>query len=290
MGWIAADEAYDVSLANGRVTCRTRAGKVLKAVPKAVRDSEAVAGLRQLRDWMARHDAACLRDAEDWMIRSLPVPAAVLVSVWPDPSWQAALRDLVVVPVDADGAWQLDAAGFLRAADADGIGMVNLEGDSVRVRVDRVVIPHPVLLEELDDLREFAADLGIDQGVLQLFREIWRRPADPKEQAKALSEYSGGHFAQLRHLTGRALAHGYNARGGSVSRRLWDAGRLIDAQVWTDAGDPSEETETGDLAFTTTDGAAVPPGEVGPVAWSEGMRMAATLFAGRVVPKEDAAA
>jgi hypothetical protein len=289
MGWIAADEAYDVSLADGRVVCRTRAGRVLKAVPKQVRDSDAAAGLRQLREWLTRHDAACLREVEDWMIRSLPVPAAVLVSVWPDPSWQRVLRDAVVAPVDPDGTWRMDGAGFLRAAADDGLGMVNLDGDSVRVAVDRVVLPHPVLLEELEDLREFAVDLGITQGVLQLFREIWIKPADPQEQARAVQEYAGGHFDQLRHLTTRALAHGYNARGGSVSRRLWDGGRLIDAQVWTDSGDPSMETDTGDLAFTTVDGATVPPGEVGPVAWSEGMRMAATLFAGRAVPKEDKA-
>ncbi|EST20558.1 hypothetical protein M878_39470 [Streptomyces roseochromogenus subsp. oscitans DS 12.976] len=44
------------------------------------------------------------------MVRSLPVPLAVLTRVWPDPAWQAALRDRVVTGADGQ------IAGFLRDA------------------------------------------------------------------------------------------------------------------------------------------------------------------------------
>lgn len=285
MGWVPAKDGYEVSLVAGKVVCRN-GGKPLKSLPKSLKDDDAVIGLRQLAEWLDRHATACAATVEDWMVRSLPTPASVLREVWADTAWRAPLRDLVVAPVDEKG-WHADRAGFLRDVDADGrLGVVNLDGESVWLDVERVVLPHPVLLDDLDEIREFAVDLGCKQGVLQLFREIWRKPADA---AAAAREYSGGHFAQLRHLTSRATSLGYAVRGGYASRRLWDAGRAVDACVWVGSEDPSYETETGDLVFIDAAGGNVPLADVGPVAWSEGMRMAAALYAGRVVPQEAAA-
>jgi hypothetical protein len=286
VGWIAAGDGYEVSLAGGKVVCRRADGKVLKAVPKAVRDTDAALHLRQLNEWLDRHAASCLREVEDWLARSLPVPSAVVAAVWPDEAWRSVLHDVVLAPVGADGAWRLAEAGFLRDVDGSGrLGVVNLDGESAWLDAERVVLPHPVLLDDLDDLREFAAELGVRQGVLQLFREIWHRPATG-ELPTAAARYSGGHFAELRHLTGRATSLGYAVRGGYVTRRLWEGGRVVNACVWAGADDPTVEAETGDLTFVGGDGAQLPLGEIGPVAWSEGMRMAAALYAGRVV-KED---
>jgi Domain of unknown function (DUF4132) len=291
MAWVAAGDGYEVALADGKVLCRgAGTGKVLKAVPKAVRETDAVAGLRQLREWLDRHDDACLRQVEDWMVRSLPVPAKVIAAVWPDQSWRSVLNDLVVTPVGKAGGWRLDAGGFLRDVDETGrLGTVNLDGESVWLAVDRVVLPHPVLLDDLDELREFAVELGVRQGVLQLFREVWRKPDRPDEMAKEAAAYAGGRFAQLRHLTGRATSLGYAVRGGYAVSRMWEHGQAVEACVWAGAGDPSVEAETGELAFVRADGTQLTPAEVGPVAWSEGMRMAAALYAGRMV-EQDAAA
>lgn len=288
MGWVAAGEGYEVALIERKVVCRTLAGRPLKSVPKAVRESEAGLALRQLAEWLARHDADCRREVEEWLVRSLPVPVAVIARVWPDASWRSALRDAVVVPVDADG-WDLDAAGFLRDVDGAGrVGVVNLDGESVRLTAERVLLPHPVLLDGLDELREFAADIKARQGILQLFREIWHKPVDTEERERALAEYAGGRFAQLRHLVGRATSLGYAVRGGYVTRRLWERGRVVDACVWAGAEDPSVEAETGELTFLDGTGTAVPAAGIGAVAWSEGMRMAAMLYAGRVVEDETA--
>jgi hypothetical protein len=281
MGWVDVDETYQVSLAGGKVLCRTGAGKVLKSVPAALKEAPAVVQLRQVREWLGRHDAACLREVGDWMIRSLPVPVAVLAAVWPDASWQSALRDLVVAPVDPDGAWRLADGGFLRDAGADGLGVVNLDGDSVRLATARVVIPHPVLLDDLDELREFAVDLGVSQGVLQLFREMWRKPEGHDERLAVVAAYEGGYYEQIRHVTTRALSHGYTARGGIVSQRIWERGAIVDATIWVGEGDPSMETEIGALRFVDRAGGAIDYADLGPVAWSEGVRMAATLHAGQ---------
>ncbi|MFC7217837.1 DUF4132 domain-containing protein [Streptomyces polyrhachis] len=284
MGWIAAG-GYDVALdGNGKVICRNAAGRKLRSVPSKLADEPAVIGLRQLAEWLARHERECLDRVETWMIRSLPVPAAVLAQVWPDPAWRSALRDLVVV---AD-----TTAGFLRDADTQsGIGLVDLDGDTVRIRPTEIRIPHPVLLEELDELREFAVELEVEQGTRQLFREVWRDGPEARDpHATAVSDYEGGTFKELRFLKARATGLGYRVRGGQAVLPVVEAGHTVEARIWLGDDDPYYEAETGPLTWTTVGGAPLRLGEVGPVAWSEGMRMAAALYAGREIEDGEQAA
>ncbi|WP_027341301.1 DUF4132 domain-containing protein [Hamadaea tsunoensis] len=286
MGWLPAGADYEITLDKGKVVARNAQGKALRSLPKALKEHESVAGLRQVAEWLARHEASCRAEAEQWMIRSLPVPVSVLAQVWADESWRSVLRDLVVVPV-RDGAWDLAAAGLLRDADeAKGLGVVDLDGESAFITTETVAIPHPVRLPDLDDLREFAADLGVEQGTLQLFREVWRKPEGEAEQRRELSRYAQGHFKELRHVQSRAGAQGYRVQGGTAVCRIWEEGAVVVASVWIGEGDPSYETETGDLTFADAAGESVPAAGVPPVAWSEGLRMAAALYAGRVVEEE----
>jgi len=275
MSWLTTAGGYQVSLVSGQVVARNAKGKELKAVPPALKDDPTVFGLRQLNEWLTRHEAQVRDQVDRWMVRSLPVPAALLTRIWADEVWRTALTDLVVV---LDGE-----TGFLRDATADGIGLVNLDGETVRVPTDTVMVPHPVRLEDLDDLREFAADLGVRQSVDQLFRQTWVRPDELDPAATGVSDYAGGTFKELRHLTARASGLGHPVRGGYAVCRVFEDGGTIEARTWVGADDPYSETQTGDLVFVRPDGAAVALREVGPVAWSEGMRMAAALYAGRVV-------
>lgn len=287
MSWVPAGTDYEISVDGGKVVARTAQGKPLRSLPKALKDHEAVVGLRQLVEWLHRHEASCRAEVERWMIRSLPVPTAVVAQVWRDEAWRAVLRDVVIVPVSADGRWDVAAAGLLRDADdSDGLGVVDLDGESARITTATVAIPHPVRLTGLDDLREFATDLGVEQGTLQLFREVWRKPADEAEQRRELGRYADARFTELRHVQSRAAATGYRVQGGTAVCRMWEAGTTVVASVWIGDGDPSYETETSDLAFADATGKSIATPDVPPVAWSEGMRMAAALHAGRVVDQE----
>jgi len=290
VAWLATAGGYQVTMQSGEVACRNAAGRLLKSVPPAIREDPVVVGLRQLTEWLARHDGLCRVEVERWMVRSLPVPAAVLRSVWPDEAWRGALTDLVVAVPGADGGFDAEEVGFLRDVDDQGIGVVSLDGETLRVPATEVLIPHPVLLADLDDLREFAADLGVRQSVDQLFRATWTRPAGLDPQRTRLEEYSGGEYAELRHLLARASTLGYPVRGGYAVCRVFEAGRTVEARFWVGSDDPSWETETGDLVFTDRYGSGLRLIEVGPVAWSEGVRMASALYAGRVVaqPEEQA--
>jgi hypothetical protein len=283
MTWLVAAGGYEVTLRSEQVVCRNAKGKELKGVPPAIKDDPAVFALRELTEWLTRHKVRVRADVDTWMVRSLPVPAVLLARVWPDEVWRAALTDLVVAVPGADGTWEPDEVGFLRDATDQGIGMVNLDGDTVRLAADRVVIPHPVRLADLDDLREFAADLGVTQSVEQLFRQTWVRPSDLSPQAKSVGDFAGGKYAQLRHLLARAGSLGYPVRGGWAVCRVFEGGHTVEARSWVGADDPDYQTETGELVFAESGGTVIPLASVGPVTWSEGMRMASALYAGRVV-------
>ena len=87
--------------------------------------------------------------------------------------------------------------------------------------------------------------------------------------------------------TGRARTLGFQVSGGSAVTRIWEAGKLIEARFWIGSDQPEAETLTGDL--TWVDGASdlVPLARLGPVAYSEGIRMASSVYAGRVVDGTD---
>lgn len=243
-------------------------------------------GLEQLLTWLRRHDVACQADVETWMVRSLPIPMVVLRQLWPDPSWQRALRDLVVRQQGVSGA----DVGLLRDVDsARGAGLVTLDGETVWVKATTLSVPHPVLLPDLDDLRGLVADLGVDQGVPQLFRETWTRPADADPAATSLSGWSGGRFLQARQLTDHLASLGYTVRGGFATLKIYEDAVPIEAKVWVGFDPYDGGAETGALFWVDRHSKMVALGDVGPVAWSEGVRMAARIYAGRVKDEESAA-
>lgn len=301
MGWTAtAESGYEVSVEGGAVVCRNAAGKKLRSVPPRLKDDPAVQTLRSLLTWLPRHEAECREQVERWMVRSLPVPAGLIVRVWADEAWRAVLRDLVVVPVadDADdvaaadpAAWDRSAAGFLRSADERGVGLVDLDGETVRPSAERFAIPHPVLLPDLADLREFGVELDVRQSLEQLYRETFAKPAGlaPNEVAAELGRFAGGSFPQLWHLAQRAGALGYTVRGGYASCRVYEGGQVVDARTWLGEDYYEGAAETGPVEFADRGGRTVPFAGLGPVAWSEGLRMAAALYAGRMTDEQNGA-
>ncbi|GAA3042018.1 hypothetical protein Aglo01_29020 [Actinokineospora globicatena] len=259
----------------GRVRCRNAKGKVLGAVPAALKDDAQVVRLRQLVEWLDRHDAECLSTVDTWLARSLPVPTVLVGQVWADSAWRSVVRDLVV---DAG------EVGFLRDADPErGVGLVTLDGDTVWVRPETITVPHPVLLDDLDELREFAAELGVEQRVQQLFRQTFARP-DALPATGTVSDFSGARFEQINHVLARCRTLGYPVRGGEAVYPVFEGGATLQARFWVGADQyPESEAWTGELWWTRPDGTTVPLAEVGPVAWSEGTRMASAIHAGRAV-------
>lgn len=286
-GWLPAEGGYALTLREGRLVCRNPAGRELASVPPKAAASPAAEQLEALADWLEEHRRDCLAAADAWMLRSLPVPAAVVTAVWQDPAWREALENTVVRPADALGTPDRRQAGFLRGAEAGrGIGIVTLDGDTRWLAAEAIVLPHPVLLDERDEWRQLAAELGLRQGVQQLLREVHERGGE-RPGDTAVTRFANAGFEMLAHVSGRCRQLGYPVRGGYATCTVLEGGVEVRASYWIGADDPQAPTATGDLTWSRADDRPLTLGEVGPIAFSEGMRMAAALYAKRTVAEKE---
>jgi hypothetical protein len=284
--WLEAGGGYALALDGGRLVARGPRGTVLRSVPAAVRESALGVQLRELSEWLVRHERECAERVETWMVRSLPVPATVLVACWPDPAWRRALRDSVAGPLRG-AELDRDLTGFLRGADPGrGIGIVTADGETAWSPARTFLVPHPVLIADLDDFRAFATELQVEQVIPQLHRETWARPALPDPAADRVEDFAAARFAQLRDAIARCRGLGYAITGGSAVTRVWEDARLVEARYWIGGEETDAPTSTGDLVWVAPGGRQLPLAEVGPVAFSEGMRMAALVHAGRAPEPE----
>lgn len=250
-------------------------GKQLATVPAAAKKTQAWADLDAVLSFLQAHDAEAGAEVEKWLLGALPIPRVLLGEIWADESWRSWLTDLVLATPDGS------LAGFLRAIDPAGLRVIDLDGESVTITSETVLLPHPALLNELDDLREFAIELGINQRFNQLFREVHRHNPNQLGHTE-LSDWADGHFEELRFATRRATAAGFRVSGGYAICRCHEAGRKITARYWIGADFPDAPTITGDLHWIEQDH-PLPVGQVGPLAYSEGVRMASHIYAGRKI-------
>ena len=285
VNWMPAEKDYELALEDGKLICRNPQGKRLASLPKWLKDGETAQELVALKDWLAQHEAECRETLELWMLRSLPIPHKVLVETWPDPAWSKQLRNLVVCAVKGQDLDQAESGFLLDVDDKKGVGVVDLDGETQWIKSESVALPHPILLEDLNDYRELSIELAFEQALDQLFRQTFQPDAEMLEKS-AIQEFSGGKFEMLTHVTGLCRRLGYRVKGGSATCPVWENSKLIEARFWIGADSPEYETWTGELIFTDERERSVPIKGVGPVAFSEGTRMASAIYAKRVV-KED---
>jgi hypothetical protein len=285
--WLDASKKYALGIEAGKLVCRNPAGKKLASVPKELKESELAEQLAALCEWLADHRIECLRRVEMWMLRSLPVPCDVVRAVWPDPDWSDMLRNLVVIPADAQGKTDGAQTGLLRDVDPKkGIGVVDRDGETQWIAAAQILIPHPILIDGLAELREIAVDMGFFQAIEQIFRPIFAA-SDEQKQTSRITDFSNGMFEQLNFATSLCRRLGYPVRGGYACSKVWENARPVEARYWIGADYPEGETYTGELIFVDNDQKPQKIADVGPVTFSEGVRMASQIFAKRKVEKEE---
>ena len=125
-------------------------------------------------------------------------------------------------------------------------------------------------------------ELGVHQGLDQLFRDVHIKPADADSQKAALKAYVGAKYERSSHLMGRGRGGGFVTTLGEVSLRIHEGGKTITASLDVSAWDPFESAELGELSFSVN-GEHLAFDKVGPIAWSEGIRMCEFIYAGRSV-------
>jgi Domain of unknown function (DUF4132) len=284
-GWVDAGKGYALAIRDGKLVAQ-KDGKQLGSVPKPVKDSPIGDRLDSALDFLDDHDIQCRNTVESWMLRTLPVPRGVLAAVIADESWRKVLHDAWIVPIDDKGKADRAAGGFFRSADAKkGIGTVDRDGETVWIDAATVLVPHPILLDELDDLRSMATEIGVSQGLPQLLRETFAFTAGttPSEDPTSISTYANGEFAVMNTAIQLAKRLGYRVSGGSAVCRVLERGKLVEARFDLGDGDPMYETTTGDLSWVDDKQRQLAIADVPPVAYSEGMRMASLIYAKRKV-------
>ncbi len=285
--WLDADKKYALGIEAGKLVCRNPAGKKLSSVPKELKESELAEQLTALCEWLADHRTECLRRAEMWMLRSLPVPCDVVRALWPDPDWSETLRNLVVIPADAQSKTDATRTGLLRDVDPKkGIGVVDRDGETQWIATAQILIPHPILIDGLDELREIAADMGFSQAIEQIFRPVFAASAAQKELAR-ITDFSNGKFEQLNFASSLCRRLGFPVRGGYACSKIWENARPVEARYWIGAESPEAETYTGELIFVDSDQKPQKISNVGRVTFSEGVRMAVQIYAKRKVDKQE---
>ncbi|MBA2538661.1 MAG: DUF4132 domain-containing protein, partial [Deltaproteobacteria bacterium] len=283
-GWIDAGKGLELGIRDGSLVAR-KDGKDLGSVPKPAKESPVGERLVSAIDFLEDHTRTCQHTVETWMLRSLPVPRGVLQAVIADPAWSAALHDAWVVAVGPDGKVDREVGGFFRGVDKEkGIGVVDRDGETTWLATESVLIPHPILLDELDDLRGMAVEINAKQGTSQLFRETFPRPTvPPSDDPLAIAQFAGGEFSMLQAVIGLAKRLGYRVSGGAAVCRVLEQGRSVSARYDLGEGDGMDSTTTGELTWVDDKQRPIAVVDVPPVAFSEGMRMAAQIYAKRKV-------
>jgi hypothetical protein len=277
--WVPAESGYSLALDELTLVARNPKGARLRSVPADLRKGETAEQLLALRDWLKQHETECPAPDESRMLRSQPVARSAITAFWDDPSWRSDLLDIVVTGTDPKGT---ATSGLLRDAGDDGLGIVDLDGETRRITSEAIVIPHPVRIDALEDYREFLGELSAEQAVPQLYREVFVRPSDIDPDATSVDTWAGARFKELRHALSRCATLGFRVSGGFATIRVWEDGTPVEARYWVGSDSPEAEAETGALVFTDAQSRSMRLGDVGRVAWSEGSRMAQLISAGRV--------
>ncbi|QDT27672.1 hypothetical protein Enr10x_29900 [Gimesia panareensis] len=287
ISWLDADKDYGLGILNGKLVCRNSKGKKLAAVPKWLKETELADQLLALCDWLAEHETECRHRVELWMLRSLPIPREAVESTWADPGWSGALRNMVVTPVDAKGKIDHEQTGLLRdVVSSKGIGIVDRDGETQWIKAAQILVPHPILIDGLEDLREIAVDMQFSQVVNQLFRTVFSA-TEEQQEFKRIMDFQGGRFEQLNFATSLCKRLGYPVRGGYACNRIWENEVPLEARYWVGDDYPEAETCTEELIFVDEDQVPQKISDVGPVTFSEGMLMASQIYAKRKVEKTE---
>ena len=267
MGWIGIATGHELTVEGTRrpvLACRTAAGRVPAKVPANVRKDPTAVRLAALCDRLGEHARAVHDQVESWMVRSLPVPAAVFAAVWDDPVWRETLTDLVIAPI-VDGAPDLGRCALLREGAWTG--------------ADAFAIPHPLLLG--DELPIWRAR-NLTQVVEQVRREVWTRPAS-MDRTFGVVDTCG--YMDARYESGAAFERRVHELGGRIkgdrARFTVHAPEPLGIEIDLDWSGPMSPAYMAWLSFTAGGR------EIGDIAWSEGVRILMALYADRTVDETE---
>ncbi|MEV0372449.1 DUF4132 domain-containing protein [Streptomyces sp. NPDC050636] len=274
LAWVPAIRGHELALDGTNLRCRKTDGQVLKSIPSAVRSSPVGERFAALQEQLARHEKECRATVESWLLGGMPIPAQLLARVWPDPSWRTRLQHLVVYVDRRVGLLEkVSEDGRMRIREADG----TLYGPPIG---SPVTLVHPVLLDDLGRWRRLLEEHEAAQGVEQLSRRVDRRREGSDPESTGIDAYGDEYAEKFGSARLRAVQNGFDVRGGFAVLGMTERGVTVEARCWLGSDESGSSGEAGRLVWVDEAERPVPLGEVGPVAWSEGRRMAELIYGG----------
>ncbi|MFD8542457.1 DUF4132 domain-containing protein [Streptomyces sp. NPDC059649] len=272
--WVAASRGYELALEGTTLRCRRTDGRELKSIPKGVLADPVGEQFAALRDRLVRHEEECRNTVESWLLSGVPVPAGLLARIWPDPGWRACLEHLVVHAGGRTGLL-VDVAEDGRVSVRDENGA--LHGPPAGTPV---TLLHPVLLGDLEPWRRLLQAQGVAPASAQLDRRVYRRPEGTDPQATGIDAYEGEPFTAHGGARVNALRNGFVVRGGFAAAEIAERSVRMEARCWVGEAGSGALEEAGRLLWVDAAERPVAVGKLGPVAWSEGLRMAELIYGG----------
>ena len=128
--------------------------------------------------------------------------------------------------------------------------------------------------------------MGFTQAVEQLFRPVFAA-TDAQKKLSSISDYANGKFDQLNFVNSLCKRLGYPVRGGYACCKVWENATPLEGRLWVGSDSPESETYTGELIFVDHEQKPQKISTVGPVTFSEAVRMATQIYAKRKVEKQE---
>ena len=226
LAWL---DAGDYSFALGpdnKIIARNAAGRVLKTVPAKARKLPEFDMLDGQRVTLEQHEQSNRDQVQEWFLQRDTIPVLVVHAVWKDALWRKYFQGLIV-------SHESESSMLQKITDTS-LQLVDLDGETIEVPVTDsgvLTILHPALIDEVEQWREFASELGVHQGLDQLFRDVYFKPADAESQRKAVNAYSGGKYARCSHLLGHDRGGGFRTTLGEVAVIVHDSGQEVTASL-----------------------------------------------------------
>lgn len=253
-------EGYTIAFGDDEeVQIRDPKGKRLKSVPAKVRQSDDYQALMRGRKDDRSRGKRARRVLEERMISGTPIVADELAWLVQDAAFEDLFRGLVVV---ADGSPERAPAVLVGWDSTRGLGVVPLDYDAKWIGWPTVTIPHPSHLSDLTEWQDLLIELGLQQGLAQVFREVKSVPAAQRtlQECTMVANRETRSAAAIE----RALMDdGWTARRGMAKRHLWlrEGDAITTVEAWFDYGEyymPSDETTTGAFGVNDVRGRPLP--------------------------------
>lgn len=261
-------------------------GKRLKSVPAKLRQTDEYQALMRGRKDDRSRGKKAKHMLEGRMISGAPMNADEVGWLVQDEAFAEYIKGLVVTPKDGSGS------GVIVGWDAArGLGLLPLDYDARWVGWLDVDVPHPSKLSDVAAWQDLLVDLGMQQSLVQIFREVKTVPAAQRQlfECTMLSNRETRSAAGIERVL---MDDGWVTRRGHAKRSfsLREATGVVTVEAWFDYGEyymPSDETTTGAFGVNDANGRPLRMSDVPAVLLGEIIRSLEVACAQAGAKKDD---